>query len=50
MLRLVAPMALRTPISRVRSETGDQHDVDDAYRAQAGGDDAHAAEKNIPWR
>src|ERR1039457_5250085 len=26
---------------------GDQHDVDDAYRAQAQGDDAHAAQKNI---
>ena len=47
MLRLVAPNALRSPISRVRSRNRDQHDVDDADRSQRQRDQAHRSQKQF---
>ena len=46
MVRRVAPRALRTPISRVRSVTRDQHDVHDADAADHEADAGDADEKD----
>ena len=47
MLRLVAPIALRNPISRSSVGHRHQHDIDDADRSQRERDQSDAPQKHV---